>query len=134
MNIVIRTDASVQIGTGHVMRCLTLAERLNKESASIHFVSRELPGHLCDLIEKSGYTLSRLVWSEERAEDDKKTAHSSWRGVSLQTDAEETAAFLAVQSQPADWLIVDHYALDAEWEKQMRLFVKKIMVIDDLAD
>ena len=37
-------------------------------------------------------------------------------------------------TKPYEWLIVDHYALDSRWEVQMRPFVKKIMVIDDLAD
>ena len=31
-----------------------------------------------------------------------------------------------------DWLIVDHYSLDKEWETLVRTYAKNIMVIDDL--
>ncbi|MGF1631587.1 MAG: UDP-2,4-diacetamido-2,4,6-trideoxy-beta-L-altropyranose hydrolase [Kiloniellaceae bacterium] len=33
-----------------------------------------------------------------------------------------------------DWLVVDHYGLDAAWERQCRGWAKSILVIDDLAD
>lgn len=33
-----------------------------------------------------------------------------------------------------DWLVIDHYGLDREFETQMRARVKRILVIDDLAD
>ncbi len=60
MNIVFRTDASLQIGTGHVMRCLTLADELRQRGAVVSFVCREHPGNLIGLIEGKGYTVLRL--------------------------------------------------------------------------
>ena len=45
-HVVIRADASQVIGSGHVMRCLTLAERLRRRGEDVTFVSRELPGNL----------------------------------------------------------------------------------------
>ena len=46
MNIVFRADASARMGTGHVMRCLVLAEALQARGAQPAFVCREHPGHL----------------------------------------------------------------------------------------
>ena len=60
MNIAFRTDASLQIGTGHVMRCLTLADELHQRGAEISFICREHPGNLIGLIEGKGYTVLRL--------------------------------------------------------------------------
>lgn len=55
MKVVFRADASLQIGSGHVMRCLTLAEALRAEGAECHFIiCREHPGHLLDLIRSKG--------------------------------------------------------------------------------
>jgi len=39
-----------------------------------------------------------------------------------------------VEALKPDWLVVDHYALDVRWEKALRLYCKKVMIIDDLAD
>lgn len=115
MQIVFRTDASVQIGTGHVMRCLTLADGLRSEGADCVFICQGLTGHLLDLILERGHHAMLLDTTE-----------------SFQTDA--TNSQRAIGSRPVDWLVVDHYALDHRWEKVMRSFCHKLMVIDDLAD
>jgi len=133
MRVVMRVDASLQIGSGHVMRCLTLADELRSRGAEVHFVCREHPGHLCALVEERGYPCIGLVapTSEYHAPVD-DPSHAAWLAVPWQQDAEETAA--ALPSGGVDWLIVDHYALDRRWEEKLRPHVSKIMVIDDLAD
>ena len=49
-NIVIRTDASLKIGTGHVMRCLTLASELKNLGAKVDFICRAHDGNLIERI------------------------------------------------------------------------------------
>jgi len=48
MNIAFRTDASLRIGTSHVMRCLTLADLLQATGAQCHFICRDHPGNLIE--------------------------------------------------------------------------------------
>jgi UDP-2,4-diacetamido-2,4,6-trideoxy-beta-L-altropyranose hydrolase len=127
-----RTDASSQIGTGHVMRCLTLADALRKQGAECKFVCREHEGHLMDHIRSRGCELHALPKPSENASFASELAHASWLGVDWQTDAEQTHQ--ALDSERFDWLIVDHYALDHRWESALRSSCKRIMVIDDLAD
>lgn len=131
MKAVIRADASVDIGTGHVMRCLTLADYLRAAGADVSFVCRELPGNMCAFIEAKGFKVHRLKGVERLPEG--AGLYEKWLGVSLQRDAEDTLPFVK-KEPPADWLIIDHYSLDKRWEDALRPFVKKVMVIDDLAD
>ncbi len=60
MNITFRADASTQIGTGHIMRCLTLADALKEQGACCHFICREHEGHLIDLVKSKGYIVTAL--------------------------------------------------------------------------
>lgn len=131
VTVAFRTDASIQIGTGHVMRCLTLADALRERGAKCRFVCREHPGNLLDLIRERGYKALALP-IDIRASRESLTAHTAWLGADVATDAQETRAALA--KKPVDWLIVDHYGVDARWERQLRAACKKLMVVDDLAD
>lgn len=119
MNVCIRTDSSVAIGSGHVMRCLTLADALHDANATVSFICRELPGNLNEYIAQKGYQVHSLPFKESMA---------------CEEDAQLTLAILEGNGGSIDWLIVDHYGIDARWESILRSRVKKIMVIDDLAD
>ena len=119
MNVVIRTDASIDIGTGHVMRCLTLADVLTARGASPRFICREHEGNLCDRIEAGGFLVSRLPVLP---------AHQ-W-----EADATQSRAALDQAAITADLLVVDHYGLGESWEHALRPVARRILVIDDLAD
>ncbi|MFT6909767.1 MAG: UDP-2,4-diacetamido-2,4,6-trideoxy-beta-L-altropyranose hydrolase [Oleiphilaceae bacterium] len=131
MNIVFRTDATSEIGTGHFMRCLTLADTLKKQGSQVCFVSRNLPTHLSDMLEIRGMGLLPLT-NKALNKNSGDLAHSHWLGLKQEDDAQATIH--ALSDQEYDWLVVDHYALDICWETALRANVKKIMVIDDIAD
>lgn len=137
MHIAFRADASIQIGTGHVMRCLTLADALRSRGHECTFICRNHSGNLGKLIEDRGFLL-HLLSHETPAEHDTDSecasalAHADWLGTSWQHDAEQTLEALA--GRTTDWLVVDHYALDARWESRVSTQVKEVMVIDDIAD
>jgi UDP-2,4-diacetamido-2,4,6-trideoxy-beta-L-altropyranose hydrolase len=132
--IVFRTDAALQIGAGHVMRCLTLADALQAVGWQCHFICRAHPGHLGALIEQRGHALHLVPLTEAPAVAAAASgpAHAHWLGTDAATDAAQAAVIL--QRLHPDWLVVDHYALDAAWERQLRPMTGRILVIDDLAD
>jgi len=131
MNIAFRVDASCQIGTGHFMRCLTLAEKLHLRGVSIRFVSRHIPEYLREMLSEKEYEFNLLDGaSSDSLTDD--LPHSHWLECSQERDAMDSVQ--ALFDRTWEWLIVDHYALDARWESALRKTVKRILVIDDIAD
>lgn len=130
-HIAIRTDATRQTGTGHFMRCLTLADGLLRCGAKIRFVSRGLPAHLCDMLAQRSIELASLDGGKEGGTKG-DLQHAHWLGCSQEQDAKVTQ--LALSDQQWDWLIVDHYALDARWESKLRGSARRILAIDDIAD
>ncbi|MBU5441010.1 UDP-2,4-diacetamido-2,4,6-trideoxy-beta-L-altropyranose hydrolase [Paenibacillus sp. MSJ-34] len=125
MNIVIRTDASVQIGSGHVMRCLMLAEELREVGGNIIFICREEAGNLRRFIENKGYPV-KMIRHE--------IPHNDPNFDLQKADAEATLNIINEIDAEIDWLIVDHYSLDEDWESRIRPRVNRLMVIDDLAN
>jgi UDP-2,4-diacetamido-2,4,6-trideoxy-beta-L-altropyranose hydrolase len=133
LQVVFRADASLAIGTGHVMRCLTLAHALAAQGARCTFICREHAGHLIARIQAQGFAVRPLVMcAPVDAANKDQPPHADWLACSWEKDAEQTRALMA-RSAP-DWLVVDHYALDARWEQAMAGVADKLFVIDDLAD
>lgn len=132
MRVVFRADASIHIGTGHVMRCLTLADALRAQGAQCRFICRPHQGNLLAFIAQRGHEAIALAPPEAEFVPPLSPTHASWLGTDWLTDAEQTRT--ALDSIPVDWLIVDHYALDQRWEAYLSDLYQNLMVIDDLAD
>jgi UDP-2,4-diacetamido-2,4,6-trideoxy-beta-L-altropyranose hydrolase len=136
MNIVFRADASNFMGIGHVIRCLTLARVMSEAGHSIHFVCREYAGNIGHKILKAGHILHLLPTPSSDIETKPNSLlsppHLNWLGETWEVDAQQTNDALA--GLEIDWLVVDHYALDHQWESLMRGRVRNIFVIDDLSD
>lgn len=133
--IFFRTDASLAIGTGHVMRCLTLADALRERGARSHFICRAHDGHLIERIRAHGHQVSPLPATDSTSTtstSDNSFAHTHWLGADWTSDALDT--LMVLQGQRTDWLVVDHYALDARWENKLRQACQRLLVVDDLAD
>jgi UDP-2,4-diacetamido-2,4,6-trideoxy-beta-L-altropyranose hydrolase len=107
MNILIRADASFKIGTGHIMRDLVLAEQFADDNLS--FATQKLRGDCNHLIQEAGYEVHHL---------------SSNTFGELDT---------LVKKLKIDLLILDYYALDYAFEKQLKAANPNLtlMVLDD---
>lgn len=126
MRVVFRADASLAAGSGHVMRCLTLAGALRAAGADCHFLCREHSGHLIGHVRRAGFDCTAL------AAPANAPAADDWLGTTPAADAAECRPLL--QRLRPDWLVVDHYALDASWESALRDTCRRLLVIDDLAN
>lgn len=116
-SFLIRTDASHKIGTGHVLRTLSLANSL-KSYGQVHFACLETHGDLCYMIEDQGFGVHRLNYSSTQI---------LWEDDIAQTKE------ICLKIKP-QWVIVDHYGLDYRWERGLKNFCDFLLVIDDLAN
>ncbi|GAB2545043.1 UDP-2,4-diacetamido-2,4,6-trideoxy-beta-L-altropyranose hydrolase [Gracilibacillus alcaliphilus] len=119
MQIVFRADASTEIGSGHIQRCLTLADQLAAAGADCCFIMRKLPGDMREFVEEKGYPVYVIDQANSFTE---------------KSDASATQAIIAALFRKVDLLIVDHYQIAKAWEEQAAMSVQKLMVIDDLAN
>lgn len=123
--VLIRTDASQRIGSGHVMRCLTLADALRDRGREIEFICRKQQGNYIDIVREHGYKVHALDGADDYSQ-------YGWLGVSVERDVQETLQ--ALDGRRTEWLIVDHYGISTEWERELAMHVDKLMAIDDMAD
>ena len=139
--ILFRCDASLKIGSGHIIRCRTLARELQLHGAEICFICRRQEGDLIQLLEKEFQVLELPNQSLSPCEGLKgRELYGAWLGCSQIEDAEESLkAVSSAGIRNIDWLVVDHYGLDATWESHFKTGIDsdtplKLLVIDDLAD
>jgi UDP-2,4-diacetamido-2,4,6-trideoxy-beta-L-altropyranose hydrolase len=131
--VVIRADASQRRGSGHVMRCLSLADALREQGASVLFVTRDLPASLAQMIHAQGHQQVPLPLWRDAAVHDLETlpVEDPWPQPLQLRDSDDVLE--ALRSRPGvDMLIVDHYALGLVWEQALRPAAAQLMVVDDL--
>ena len=137
MKILFRADASIQIGSGHIMRCMVLAEELKNQEADCTFVCRDNQGNLIKQIQDRGFSVSSIECRSPTGtlEDFDEAINSRTQNstcLNERFDAEQTIA--SVSRQYFDWIVVDHYDLSEDWEVAVKPICSRLMVIDDLAN
>ena len=136
--IVFRTDASARIGGGHVARCMALGQALASRGAEVHLISRNLPPRMRELlVEGTDTKLHELPEPCGAAaalrDEGEPLGHAHWLPVTQKADAVQTIEILRGLA-PVEWLVVDHYALDARWEGEIAPHADAILAFDDLGD
>lgn len=124
MNIVFRVDSSNFIGTGHLYRCLHLANCFRENN--IYFICKKHPYNL-----NQKATEYNLIEIENGNDIEINLDIQTWLGENEIKDADKVIKVLKEIDINVDWLIVDHYAISSKWENKLRDFAKKILVIDD---
>ncbi len=140
--ILIRCDASLMIGSGHVMRCRTLARELQRRGAAATFLCRRQPGDLINLLEPEFAVLDLPEHTLASCDGlDGRDLYRSWLGCTQEQDAAQCLEVLAEAGiSSASWIVADHYGLDHRWEAQLLAGLSggdsapKLLIIDDLAD
>src|SRR5437899_744447 len=105
MKAAIRADASLLLGSGHVMRCKALADELRDLGAEVRFICREHPGHLISLLRDANYHMAVLPAPEARRAKRSagETDYAAWVGVEQSVDANQTLE--ALNGFNPDWLV-----------------------------
>lgn len=133
-NIAFRVDSSFNIGSGHVMRCITLAHALLKGmNANILFFCREYEGCIIDVIKNSGFDVISMEANVSPIKND--STYQTWLGATQEEDAEH---FITAANKQGvvkfDFIIADHYAISEVWETNVRDMTNGLAAIDDLAN
>src|SRR5689334_11141788 len=105
MRVAFRVDATAEIGTGHLMRSIALADELARRGADVAFISRGLPTHLGNLLNDRGFALIPLRGAAALGGHD-ELPHSKWLGRTQAQDLQETV--LSIGQAAFDWIVVDH--------------------------
>jgi len=126
MKVYFRLDSSFQMGGGHLMRCLTLAVALREQGAQVRFFCRHAVGHLMEALREQHFPVTVLSVLIQTDQDDR--GYPWCEGVQREDAAQTIQAF--AEERP-DWLVVDHYGLDIEWERRLKPHTGRLMVVDD---
>ena len=132
----VRIDSGEHIGTGHVMRCLTLAKLLRARGISIYFISKPHKGHCLDEIRRADFKVIELPTSNAQEYAGNWCPHAHWLGGTESNDARESLAALHHTTlNERVIVVVDHFSLTSQWHIALKEALNaKVVVIDGLAD
>ncbi len=112
----IRADANTQIGSGHLMRCLALAQAWKKQGGNVTFISDCGSESLRNRITGEGF---ELVLIEKPCPD--------------LADLETTFLVINNSSSIKPWVVLDGYHFDTEYQQRIKYNGNPLLVIDDTA-
>lgn len=124
MRVAFRVDADPVLGTGHLIRCLALAEALAALGDRCSFLCARVPAGLAGQVEAAGHALVRIDLPEWILPE----GLGGWPEALQHADAEASLG----AAEDADWMVVDHYGLDARFERVVRAAGLSCLAIDDL--
>jgi len=114
MNFLIRADASLEIGSGHIMRCIAFGQILKEKGHTIHFITKTDNMLLLERLVKENFTVKIIH---------KKT--------NIQQDAIITSRYAKELS--VEWVITDGYKFNTEYQKRIKDKGLKLICIDDIS-
>ena len=112
--MIIRTDATTTVGTGHLMRCLSLAQRWSAKGGRATFITACESELLQQRIQTQGFKIIKLK-----------------HPCSKSADWEITSQVLA--AQPDSWVVLDGYHFGPNYQRQIKETGHRLLVIDDMA-
>lgn len=125
--VVVRADAGPHIGSGHLIRSLTVAAHLRDRGMSVAVAIRQPAPALRNRILAAGHRVLALDLDVPPSD----LLSRPWPSAVQERDA---TALLQALHDDVHAVIVDHYGLDATWESRLRARASRVIVIDDLAD
>jgi UDP-2,4-diacetamido-2,4,6-trideoxy-beta-L-altropyranose hydrolase len=114
-SILIRADASVAMGTGHVLRCLALSQAWQDAGGSAAFAMTESLPSIRERLRAEGIQIVQLNHAAGCADDARETV--------------ELAG-----SNHAEWLVLDGYGFSAEYQRRVKDAGMRLLVVDDTGD
>ncbi|MDR2904822.1 MAG: UDP-2,4-diacetamido-2,4,6-trideoxy-beta-L-altropyranose hydrolase [Helicobacteraceae bacterium] len=133
LHIGFRADSSLQIGFGHISRCLNIAEEFKKNGDNVVFICRDFENNAFCMIKDRGFNIISLDRpKKEYVYYSNDLKYISWLGVDIESEKNDLKT--AIRDKTFDILFFDSYAMDFRLESFARNFAKQIVVIDDLYD
>lgn len=110
--LLIRADASVAMGTGHVMRCLALAQAWQDEGGKAVFAMAESTPAIVTRLQEEGMEVELVAASAGTAEDAHRTSHLAGK-------------------VNANWIVVDGYQFGSDYQLAIKQSLCKLLFVDD---
>ncbi len=112
MRLLLRADASAQIGMGHVMRCLALAQACHSQCGEAIFAMSVAGGAVANQLERQGVSILRFTGTP-----------------GSRADAEWTSTL--ARRQQASWVVIDGYQFDGAYQRRLRTGQFSVLAMDD---
>lgn len=109
----IRADATPKIGSGHIMRCLALAQEAKKQDIAVHLWSK-----------------LQIDWVHERLKQEKIPFTLLTKKIEQQENPEEFLAILPPSTQNS-WVILDNYHFNLGYQQTVQKAGYRLLLIDD---